>query len=75
MVEEAERCYRELGMRGVKLVPDNWSVRDPKLLLLFQKLAQLGMYAAFRSGIFLDESSSEFCRPASFEADQPNVAW
>jgi uncharacterized protein len=67
MVEEARRCYHELGIRGVKLVPDNWSVRDRRVLPLFQELAQLGMYAAFHSGIFLDERSSEFCRPASYE--------
>ena len=67
MVDEARRCYHELGIRGVKLVPDNWSVRDPRLLPLFTELATLGMYAAFHSGIFLDERSSEFCRPASYE--------
>jgi predicted TIM-barrel fold metal-dependent hydrolase len=67
MVEEARRCYHELGIRGVKLVPDNWSVRDRRVLPLFQEVAQLGMYAAFHSGIFLDERSSEFCRPASYE--------
>lgn len=67
MVEEARRCYHELGIRGVKLVPDNWSVRDPRVAPLFAELAELGMYAAFHSGIFLDERSSEFCRPASYE--------
>jgi predicted TIM-barrel fold metal-dependent hydrolase len=67
MIDEARRCYHELGIRGVKMVPDNWSVRDDRVLPLFEELAQLGMYVAFHSGIFLDERSSEFCRPASYE--------
>ena len=67
MIEEARRCYHELGIRGVKMVPDRWSVDDDHVKPLLQELADLGMYVAFHSGIFLDERSSTFCRPALYE--------
>jgi predicted TIM-barrel fold metal-dependent hydrolase len=67
MEEEGRRCYDELGIRGIKMVPDRWSPDDERLLPLWSTLADLGMYVAFHSGIFLDERSSRFCRPASYE--------
>jgi hypothetical protein len=67
MVEETRRCYHELGIRGVKIVPDGWHVNDRRVRPFFETMAELGMYGAFHSGIFLDGKSSEFCRPASYE--------
>jgi len=67
MVHEARRCYHELAIRGVKMVPDGWSVDDAGLRPLLQELADLGMYVAFHCGIFLDERSSTYCRPALYE--------
>lgn len=67
MVEEARRCYHELGIRGVKMVPDRWSVDDAAVEPLLRELADLGMYVAFHCGIFLDERSSTYCRPALYE--------
>src|ERR1039457_3982584 len=67
MEEEGRRCYEELGIRGIKMVPDRWSPDDERLLPLWSTLADLGMYVAFHSGIFLDERSSRFCRPAGYE--------
>jgi len=67
MIEEARRCYQELGIRGCKLVPDHWSATDDHAVRLFEELARLGMYVAFHSGIFMDERSSRWCRPAYFE--------
>jgi predicted TIM-barrel fold metal-dependent hydrolase len=67
MIDEARRCYAELGIRGVKLVPDRWQVNDPHIQPFLSELASLGMYVAFHCGIFLDERSSVYCRPASYE--------
>lgn len=67
MVEEARRCYHELGIRGVKLVPDRWTVADDQVAPLLRELADLGMYVAFHCGVFLDERSSRYCRPADYE--------
>lgn len=67
MIEEARRCHQELGIRGVKMVPDRWSVDDDHVQPLLAELAALSMYVAFHSGIFLDERSSTFCRPALYE--------
>lgn len=67
MVQEARRCYHELGIRGVKMVPDRWSVDDEQVAPLLRELAGLGMYVAFHCGIFLDERSSTYCRPALYE--------
>jgi uncharacterized protein len=69
MIEEAERCYRELGLRGVgELVPSHWYPNDPPLLPLYEKVAELGMYVVFHSGIFFDGRQSTYCRPTFFEA-------
>jgi predicted TIM-barrel fold metal-dependent hydrolase len=69
MVEEAERCYHELGLRGAgELVPTHWYPHDPALLRLWRALAELGMYTVFHAGIFYDGRQSTYCRPAYFEA-------
>jgi predicted TIM-barrel fold metal-dependent hydrolase len=67
MVEEAKRCYHELGLRGVKMVPAGWYPNDPALLPLYEALADLHMYTVFHVGIFLDAKEGSFCRPAFFE--------
>ncbi|MDP9439682.1 MAG: amidohydrolase family protein [Actinomycetota bacterium] len=69
MVEEAGRCYHELGLRGAgEIVPTHWYPHDPALLKLWRTLADLGMYTVFHSGIFYDGRQSAYCRPAYFEA-------
>jgi predicted TIM-barrel fold metal-dependent hydrolase len=69
MVEEAERCYHELGLRGAgELVATHWYPHDPALTRLWQALADLGMYTVFHAGIFYDGRQSTYCRPAYFEA-------
>jgi predicted TIM-barrel fold metal-dependent hydrolase len=67
MIEEAKRCYHDLGLRAVKMVPSGWYPHDPEIVPLYQAIADLGMYAAFHSGIFLDGHASAYCRPAYFE--------
>jgi predicted TIM-barrel fold metal-dependent hydrolase len=67
MEEEAERCYHELGIRGVKMVPDRWTAEDEEMVPLLEGIAGLGMYVVFHSGIFMDERSSSYCRPALYE--------
>lgn len=67
MVEEAKRCYHELGLRGVKLAPAGWYPNDPALLPLYEAIADLGMYTVFHVGIFLDAKEGSFCRPAFYE--------
>jgi len=68
MIDEARRCYQELGLRGVKMVPGGWYPYDPPLVRLYQALADLGMYVVFHSGIFLDGREGMYCRPAFYEA-------
>src|SRR5918997_288683 len=68
MIEEAERCYHELGLRGAgELVPTRWYPNDPRLLPLWETLAELGMYTVFHSGIFYDGRESSYCRPTYYE--------
>ena len=67
MVDELRRCYDELGLRGVKLVPAGWYPHDPELLALYQAIAELGMYTVFHVGIFLDAKEGSFCRPTFYE--------
>jgi hypothetical protein len=69
MIEEAQRCYHELGLRGAgELVPTHWYPHDPTLVRLWRVLADLGMYTVFHAGIFYDGRQSAYCRPAYFEA-------
>ena len=69
MVEEAERCYHELGLRGAgEIVPSHWYPHDPALSSLWRALAELGMYTVFHAGIFYDGRQSTYCRPAYFES-------
>lgn len=67
MIEEARRCYHELGIRGCKLVPDRWTAEDDHAVRVFEELARLGMHVVFHAGIFMDERSSTWCRPANYE--------
>jgi predicted TIM-barrel fold metal-dependent hydrolase len=67
MVDEARRCYHDLGLRGVKMVPAGWYPNDPALLGLYRALAELHMYTVFHVGIFLDAKEGSFCRPAFYE--------
>jgi predicted TIM-barrel fold metal-dependent hydrolase len=69
MIEEAERCYHELGLRGAgELVPSHWYANEAPLVRLWEALAGLGMYTVFHTGIFYDGRQSTYCRPAYFEA-------
>jgi len=69
MVEEAGRCYHELGLRGAgEIVPTHWYSHDRALVRLWQTLAELRMYTVFHAGIFYDGRQSTYCRPAYFEA-------
>jgi len=68
MIEEARRCYHELGLRGVKLVPGGWYPNDPAVIRLYQAIAELGMYVVFHVGIFLDGREGSYCRPSFYEA-------
>lgn len=67
MIEEVRRCYHDLGLRGIKMVPTHWYPDDPHLIPLYQEIANLGMYVVFHSGIFLDGQQGRFCHPANFE--------
>jgi predicted TIM-barrel fold metal-dependent hydrolase len=67
MIDEAQRCYHDLGLRGVKMVPAGWYPHDEELLALYRTIAELGMYTVFHVGIFLDAKEGSFCRPTFYE--------
>lgn len=67
MVEEVRRCYHDLGLRGVKMIPTHWYPNDPHLIPLYQEIAELGMYVVFHTGIFMDGQQGSYCRPTYFE--------
>jgi len=67
-VQELERAV-ELGMRGVKSIPNHWYPTDDCALALFAKMEELGLPGIFHSGILFGfEDGSRFCRPAYYEA-------
>jgi predicted TIM-barrel fold metal-dependent hydrolase len=67
MLHEVQRCYHDLGLRGVKMVPHGWYPDAPELIRLYELIAELGMYAVFHAGIFLDGREGRYCRPAFYE--------
>jgi predicted TIM-barrel fold metal-dependent hydrolase len=68
MIEEADRCYHELGLRGAgELIPTHWHASEPPLARLWEALADLRMYTIFHAGVFYDGRQSTYCRPAYFE--------
>lgn len=67
MVDEVRRCHGQLGLRGVKMVPNGWYPDDQELLPLYKAIAELGMYVVFHVGIFLDGRQGRYCRPAYYE--------
>jgi hypothetical protein len=62
-----KRCYHDLGLRGVKMVPHGWYPDAPEVMRLYETITELGMYVVFHSGIFLDGREGKYCRPAFFE--------
>ncbi|HEX6555155.1 MAG TPA: amidohydrolase family protein [Ktedonobacteraceae bacterium] len=67
MIKEVRRCYHELGLRGVKMIPTHWYPNDPEIVPLYQEIAKLGMYVVFHVGIFMDGQQGSYCRPTFFE--------
>ena len=67
MIEEVRRCYSELGLRGVKMIPTHWYPNDPQIIPLYRAIAELGMYVVFHAGIFMDGQQGSYCRPTYFE--------
>jgi len=68
MVEEIERGIVDLGLRGVKLIPDHWAPTDELVFPIYQKLQELGKPIQFHSGILYGfGDSSRFCRPVLYE--------
>ncbi|MBI2300831.1 MAG: amidohydrolase [Armatimonadetes bacterium] len=69
MVEEIERGIVELGLRGVKMIPDHWSPTDDLVQPIYAKMAELGKPIQFHAGILYGfGDSSRFCRPVLYEA-------
>lgn len=68
VVEETERGLTDLGLRGVKLIPDHWYPGDDLLQPLYAKVAELGKPIQFHSGILYGfGDSSRFCQPVNYE--------
>jgi len=69
MVEEIERGIVDLGLRGVKMIPDHWSPTDELVFPIYRKMQELGKPIQFHSGILYGMGdSSRFCRPVLYEA-------
>jgi predicted TIM-barrel fold metal-dependent hydrolase len=59
----------DLGICGVKSIPNHWYPTDDCALALFARMEQMGLPGIFHSGILFGfGDSSRFCRPAFYEA-------
>lgn len=69
MVEEIERGLVDLGLRGVKMIPDHWSPTDDLVAPIYAKMQELRKPIQFHAGILYGfGDSSRFCRPVLYEA-------
>ena len=69
VIEEVERGITDLGLRGVKMIPDHWSPCDDLVMPIYAKMEELGRPIQFHSGILYGfGDSSRFCRPVLYEA-------
>ena len=68
MLEEIEYGINDRGLRGLKMIPNQWEPCDEIVLPIYEKLEELGKPVHFHSGIlYVLGSSSRFCRPVLFE--------
>jgi uncharacterized protein len=47
MIAEVRRCYHELGLRGVKMIPAQWYPNDPQISPSIKKSLNLGCMLCF----------------------------
>ncbi len=67
-VEEVERGVVDRGLRGIKLIPDQWFPYDEMMFPLYAKIEELGKVIMFHSGIVYGfGDSSRYCKPVNFE--------
>jgi predicted TIM-barrel fold metal-dependent hydrolase len=67
-VQALERAV-DLGIRGVKSIPNHWYPTDDCALALFARMEELGVPGIFHSGILFGFGDcSRFCRPVLYEA-------
>ncbi len=68
-VEEVERCVIDLGLRGVKMIPNHWYPTDEAVFPVYARIEELGVPIIFHSGILYGyRDCSRFCRPVYYEA-------
>jgi len=66
--ELARWAVRELGFRGLKLIPDGWYPEDERARAVYEVAADSSVPIVFHSGILWHEGDcSRYCRPVNFE--------
>jgi len=68
-LEALEHAVVDLGIKGVKMIPNHWYPYDEAVSPVYEKVQALGVPIMFHSGILWGHSDgSRFCRPAFYEA-------
>lgn len=68
-VEETEYAVQEVGVKGIKMIPNHWYPTDEIVFPVYEKIQELGVPILFHSGILFGHADgSRFCRPAFYEA-------
>ena len=66
---EVERVVRQLGFRGIKMIPKHWYPTDQSVFPVYERIEAMDVPALFHSGIlFLYDDCSRYCQPVLFEA-------
>lgn len=69
ILEEVDYGIGDLGLRGVKMIPDHWAPNDELLFPVYERMRALGRPIQFHSGILYGfGDSSRFCQPVLYEA-------
>jgi len=65
---EHVRLTADLGLAGVKMIPDHWYPYEERLFPVYRAVEEAGLPLLFHSGILWGNAdSSRFCRPVNYE--------
>jgi predicted TIM-barrel fold metal-dependent hydrolase len=67
------KMLQEAGIKGIKLHPEyqNFSIDDPELFPLYEKLAEMGFITVFHTGLDIGYDTPCHCRPKALASILP----
>ena len=68
-VDDLDYAVNDLGIKGVKMIPNHWYPTDEAVFPVYEKIQELGIPLLCHSGILWgNRDCSRFCQPVLYEA-------